>query len=104
MKINEYLSVKEQDGQLATVCRCGYVIGPAGENYKTHLTPRVAPVRKAGPHVNPHAIGEGRFVLREFSCPACLTQLDVEVTLANEPPRWDVQIGLSNRSPTAGAV
>jgi acetone carboxylase gamma subunit len=41
--------------------------------------------------VNPYGVGEGRFALREYCCPSCLTLLDVEVALRDEPPRWDLQ-------------
>lgn len=87
MTLNEYLSIEGSD----IVCRCGRVIGPANDNYKSHVISRVVPLSTAGPHVNAAGVGPGRFVLREFCCPSCLTLLDVEVTLKDEPARWDVQ-------------
>jgi N-methylhydantoinase B len=91
MKLNEYLALQERDGEQVIQCRCGHVIGPATENYKLHVLCNAVPLSKAGPWVNPHNVGEGRFALREYCCPGCLTLLDVEVALADEPPRWDVQ-------------
>lgn len=94
MRLNDYLALAERDGQYVVQCRCGYVIGPATENYKLHVYRHVAPLSKAGPYVNPYNVGQGRFTLREYCCPGCLTLLDVEVALADEPPRWDFQPAL----------
>jgi acetone carboxylase gamma subunit len=91
MRLNDYLTLEERDGQYVIQCRCGHAIGPATENYKLHVICNVAPLSKAGPHVNPYGVGEGRFALREYCCPSCLTLLDVEVALRDEPPRWDLQ-------------
>jgi acetone carboxylase gamma subunit len=91
VRLNDYLAVQTRDGKPTIVCRCDYAIGPATDNYKMHLTPTSSPVAKAGPHVNPFGIGDGRFILREFACPACHVLLDVEVVLQDEPPRWDLQ-------------
>jgi N-methylhydantoinase B len=95
MRLNDYLAVQERDGLPVIECRCGHVIGPATENYKQHVLSKTVPLSKAGPHVNPYNVGEGRFALREYCCPGCLTLLDVEVALADEPPRWDLQPALS---------
>jgi acetone carboxylase gamma subunit len=50
------------------------------------------PVQSAGPWVDPHNIGRDRFVCREFSCPGCLTLLDVEIAQRDEPLLWDVRL------------
>jgi acetone carboxylase gamma subunit len=91
MRLNDYLSLEERDGQRVIQCHCGHVIGPASENYKLHVVCHNAPLQKAGRYVNPFNIGENRFTLREYVCPKCLTLLDVEVSLKEEPPRWDLQ-------------
>jgi N-methylhydantoinase B len=95
MRLNDSLAVQDRDGRPVIACRCGHVIGPATENYKQHVISHTVPLSKAGPHVNPYNVGEGRFALREYCCPGCLTLLDVEVALADEPPRWDLQPALS---------
>jgi acetone carboxylase gamma subunit len=55
-------------------------------------------VQEAGPHVNPHHIGNDKFVLRLFYCPNCLTQINSEVALRGEPILWDVQLSVSAAS------
>ena len=91
MRLNDYLALEQRGGDYVIRCRCGHVLGPATENYKLHARRNDVPLSKAGPYVNPYNVGEGRFALREYCCPGCLTLLDVEVALADEPPRWDVQ-------------
>jgi acetone carboxylase gamma subunit len=92
LKLNDYLSIEDRPDGPYIVCRCGHPISRADENYKLKIPMRVVPLATAGPHVNPNDIGPGRFALREFTCPSCLTLLDVEVALRHEPPRWDVQL------------
>ena len=94
MRLNDYLALHEVEGRPVIQCRCGHVLGPATENYKLHALRNDAPLSKAGPHVNPYNVGDGRFELREYCCPACLTLLEVEVALCDEPPRWDLQPAL----------
>lgn len=86
--INEYLRVVDA----IIRCCCGYQIGPASENYKQHALLRESPVQAAGPWVDPHNIGKGRFVCREFFCPGCARLLDVEIAQQGEPLLWDVRL------------
>jgi N-methylhydantoinase B len=67
-------------------CRCGFVLGKAGESYKAQAVKREFPLQHAGPLVDPYGVGGDLFVAREFACPGCLTLLDVEVQLRDAPP------------------
>ena len=91
-RINEYLNVEGEGSESTIVCRCGYRIGPAGENYKEHVLMREGPVQQAGPWVDPMGIGGERFVCREFFCPGCARLLDVEIAQRGEPILWDVRL------------
>ena len=90
-RLNEQIRIVGSGVGAVTVCRCGYVIGLAAENYKLHVLMREGPVQNAGPWVDPNGIGGDRFVCREFFCPACLTLLDVEIAQRGEPILWDVR-------------
>jgi acetone carboxylase gamma subunit len=90
--INEYLKIVGSGAEAVTVCRCGHQIGPASENYKQRVLLRESPVQAAGPWVDPHDIGRGKFVCREFFCPGCVTLLDVEIAQRGEPLLWDVRL------------
>jgi acetone carboxylase gamma subunit len=90
--INEYLSIVGEGSAAMTVCACGHEISPASENYKEHALLREGPVQAAGPLVDPHRIGQDRFVCREFFCPGCVRLLDVEIAQRDEPLLWDAQL------------
>jgi acetone carboxylase gamma subunit len=97
-RLNDYLLLDVEGDQPVIRCRCGWTIGPATENYKLAVLCESGPVWEAGTNVNPHRVGAGRFVARRYACPGCLTLLDVEIALAEEPARWDIQPTV----PTAG--
>ena len=79
------------DGQGRFACRrCGYDIGPQGENVKLHLLMAEEPISER----HPEAVdlpGSHRFVIRYFYCPGCGSQVEVEVNLKSEPPIWTVE-------------
>ena len=91
-RINDYLTIVGSGPDAAIHCRCGHRIGPASENYKTHVLLNEGPVQNAGPFVDPNHVGGDRFVCREFFCPACVTLLDVEIAQRGEPFVWDVRL------------
>lgn len=91
-RLNEQIEIAGAGAAALNVCQCGQELGPAGENYKLHTLMREGPVQNAGPWVDPNSIGGDRFVCREFFCPGCLTQLDVEIAQRGEPLLWDVRI------------
>ena len=95
-RLNEQIRIVGSGDEAVTVCRCGYRIGPAADNYKLHVLMREGPVQNAGPWVDPNGIGGDRFVCREFFCPACLTLLDVEIAQRGEPILWDVRLALDS--------
>jgi acetone carboxylase gamma subunit len=98
MKANAYVHVTEHDGELVLRCRCGHVLGPASESYKrlSHETRR--PIQAAGSCADPYRIGEGRFELREYSCPSCLVLYEIEVALTGDPILDDVLLDLEGEA------
>ena len=91
-RLNEQIEIAGGGAAARHVCRCGHDLGPVTENYKRHALMREGPVQNAGPWVDPHSIGGDRFVCRQFFCPGCLTQLDVEIAQRGEPLLWDARI------------
>jgi N-methylhydantoinase B len=91
-RINDYLTIVGSGRDAGIQCRCGHRIGPASENYKSHVLLHEGPVQNAGPFVDPNRVGGDRFVCREFFCPACVTLLDVEIAQRGEPFVWDVRL------------
>jgi N-methylhydantoinase B len=71
-------------------CRsCGQDLASNASNWKYFALASEAPV-------SPDAIrnrilerADASLVFRTYCCPGCATQLDTEVALAGEPPRWN---------------
>jgi hypothetical protein len=57
------------------------MLGPGDKDPKSLLSVKAADLSKAGPNVNPHALGARRFFLREYYCPNCFRLIDTEVAL-----------------------
>jgi len=91
MMIGEYLKVEEVDGVRRYICnRCGQDLGLLSENYKEKLKTRERPMDVLGKYYP--GTEHSRFIFREYFCPGCATQLDVEVTEPGTPPRWDLRL------------
>jgi acetone carboxylase gamma subunit len=92
--LNEFLDLVETEtgARMIRCTRCGHHLCAAGENHKLHCRMHEGPVQEAGPHVDPHGIGGGRFVFRQFYCPNCLALLNTEVAQRGEAVLWDVEI------------
>jgi N-methylhydantoinase B len=88
--LNEYLEVVEEQGEKLIRCKCGLNICKATENYKNHVLQQAGPVSEAGPWVNPYGVFN-RFLFWRHYCPNCLTLLETEVLLKDEPPVWSFQ-------------
>ena len=91
LRVGEYLEVVDAGGQRRFRClRCGQDLGPASENYKARAKARERPMDVLGGYYPGRE--HSRFVFREYFCPGCATQLDVEVTEPGAPPRWELQL------------
>ena len=51
-------------------------------------------MQRIGPEVNPHEVNGARFELREFYCPGCFTQLEVEIARPDDPVVADATLDL----------
>jgi N-methylhydantoinase B len=95
--VTEFLSIEVRGQGPVFVCRCGHVLGDARRNFKSFTLMEQGPIHEAGLRVNPYHVG-GRFVFRQFYCPACLVRLETEVALKDEPVIWDVQIDVNSEA------
>ena len=98
MRVNAYLRVTEHEDRLVLRCRCGTVLGPAGDSYKRLSKETRRPIQAAGSCADPYRIGEGRFELREYACPACLVLYETEVALTEDPILDDVLLDLEGEA------
>jgi N-methylhydantoinase B len=84
-RISDTLAIHDSDAGLQYVCRCGHALGPASGNFKELCSMSELALQKAGPLINPHSVGQGRFVFRQFACPRCHTLLESEVAMTEDP-------------------
>ena len=91
MRILEYLDDVEVEGRRVNRCRkCGHVLGPAAEDYKTQAGVYETPISEGEPaHFAP---AETTFVLRHFICPECAVLFEVDMLPAGEPSPRSVQL------------
>lgn len=80
-RLSSNLYVDSVNGKEMVHCRCGSMLGPGDKDPKSLLSVKAADLSKAGPNVNPHALGARRFFLREYYCPNCFRLIDTEVAL-----------------------
>jgi len=99
-KTEEFLSltpyikiVKDERGEKFSVCSsCGHSYGDAKENYKLYCL-----VYERDPkEIQPGRLGPDKdwMIYREFYCPGCGTQVDVEATAPGTPILHDIEVNL----------
>lgn len=85
-RLSEYLQVVGSGKAAVVQCTyCGQRICAATARWKEQVPTRKVSVAAAGPGRKESAL----FFLREFFCPSCATQLDVEVIYQDDPPLHD---------------
>ena len=84
--MGEYLQMGGSGEAAFVQCTyCGRRICPAQSRWKDQVPTRKVSVASAGPGRKDTAL----FCLREFFCPGCATQLDVEVICQDDLPLYD---------------
>jgi len=82
----EYLQVAGSDGDAYVQCTwCGERICPRNTQWKDKVETRKVSVAESGPHRR----DVNQFFMREYFCPSCATQLDVDVVYQDDPPLYD---------------
>ena len=70
--------------------KCGYVLGPAEEDYKTFALKNSAPLSKCQPsHLYSNI---DQYVLREYYCPGCGVMFEVDMVAKEEQQIWSVRL------------
>jgi N-methylhydantoinase B len=83
-RITEHVEVLRASG-LTRCRRCGRGLARGGTDHTAGCLTESAPLTAAGPNRG-EAYDRGRFRLRLFYCPGCLTQLEAEVAAEGAPP------------------
>jgi acetone carboxylase gamma subunit len=94
--LQEHLFVVDRGGpEPEVICDCGHVFGPYSRNWKeAALVRQRDDPRDGSVYVGPRGADPDWMVLREFYCPGCAAQLDVEMVAPGYPfvqnfrPKW----------------
>ncbi len=91
LQVGESLEVREKEGRDVFGCRrCQRYLGDATGNYKEYALVRERGLDELGPPYPPRL--RTRFVLREFYCPGCGAQLEVDLVRPGQPVLWDIEL------------
>ena len=85
IRIAEAVYCDMANGKPRLRCRCGHDLGTTDGSPKRGAAMARRPVQFIGPEVNPYSVHGARFELREFYCPSCMTRLEVEIALPDDP-------------------
>lgn len=83
--LQEHLYVVERDPEPVVKCRCGQEFGDYRRNWKENALVYERDAQDGEVFVGPRGAPAEWVVLREFYCPGCAAQLDVEVVPAVYP-------------------
>lgn len=94
VRLLEYLEATEVDGKMVYRClKCGYVLGPAKEDYKNFVLKRTVPISKAQPAaLASYAMKSNTFVMREHYCPGCGVMFEVDTVRRDEPQLHSIEL------------
>jgi len=90
MPMGEYMEVIEVDGQKLIRCRCEYQFGPASQNWKDNASMAILTDEAVGPLVKLHEDIE----MRQYVCPKCGLQLEIELLRKGDSPLFDIELKL----------
>lgn len=97
IRVTEYLDL-DLDRELWNCNRCGYVIGPARDNYKKGCL-----LYERDPQEVHPPIVEGQYSFShdplwvrivEFYCPGCGAQVETEYLPPGHPITWDIELDI----------
>jgi N-methylhydantoinase B len=93
-RVTETLDLVAAEGRPHLACaRCGWLLGPAAENYKAHALRIDRRIEVANPLIgDPRRFIDAGVEFRQFYCPECGGLLENEVCRAGEPLLWDIQL------------
>lgn len=84
------LEVAELEGRVVYRCaKCGYVLSPITQDYKSSALKNEAPISKGQPHYLASKTDE--FILREYYCPKCAAMFEVNMVARDEKQIWSVK-------------
>ena len=92
--LQEHLYVVVKSGELVVKCSCGYEFGDSRQNWKLNALVYERSPEDGEVYVGPRAFDEKWIILREFYCPGCGIQLEVELVPHGYPFIFDAQLDI----------
>ncbi|MBW1804649.1 MAG: hypothetical protein JRJ85_28480 [Deltaproteobacteria bacterium] len=90
-RIYDNLEIATVDGKEIYKClKCSHILGPITGDYKDFALKNEAPLTKCQPAFI--ASTTGRFVLREYYCPACGLMFEVDMVAGEEKQIRSVEL------------
>lgn len=92
-RVGDQLEVRrDASGAFWTVCRCGYALAPAAENWRGHAARSVATADELGVGLVLHQ----RLEARRYACPSCGLLHAVDICRKDDPDPYDIQLDLAS--------
>jgi N-methylhydantoinase B len=82
--------VRDEHGAHWTRCTCGFILAPAGENWREYAGHEVAPPAEISRYMRLNPAME----IRRYSCPGCGRLHAVDVRRKDAPDLHDVHLSL----------
>lgn len=92
LRAGDRLNLVEAGRARYLACSCGQTLAPAAENYKEWVPERRRELSALGPQTNPFGLGQDRFEVREYFCPACAALHAVDVVERTEPVVFELDL------------
>jgi N-methylhydantoinase B len=87
------IAVDRATSEAYVICKCcEHALAKAEDNYKNGAAVWNSTLAQSNPELTHGAAVDEEVVYRSYLCPECGALLDSELTLANEPPVWDVRV------------
>jgi N-methylhydantoinase B len=97
-RVGDQLEIqRDAAGTFWTVCRCGWALAPATENWRRYAAYAVATAEELGRFLVIHP----KLEARRYACPDCGVLHAADVARKTEPDAHDIRLDLSTLKPSA---
>ena len=92
--LQEHLYIVQKGDERLVKCSCGYEFGDYKQNWKLNSLVYERKPEDGEVYVGPRAFDGNWVIMREFYCPGCGTQLEVELLPHGHPFIFDAEIDI----------
>jgi acetone carboxylase gamma subunit len=92
--LQEHLYIVQKGGERLVKCSCGHELGDPKQNWKLEALVYERDLEDGEVYVGPRAFDPNWVVMREFYCPGCGVQLEVELLPHGHPFIFDAELDI----------